>query len=89
MKSLEIYEGIINTSEDGRGPSTSIGYFTHQHDATNAVKGKSSWGGDGTVNPKTITIYDSLKEYNNHVTDNIKKAALAKLSDIEKKALNL
>lgn len=85
------YEGVVNTSEDGRGPSTRIGYFSNFADALKAVKGRSSWGSDGTVNKTTIEIkiYQSYEEFESISVINEYNNVLAKLSPRERQILGL
>jgi hypothetical protein len=82
-----IYEARINTSCDGRGPDKVIGYFEMEDSAQRIVKGKDAYGGDGRVRP--VEFYESINDYENNNPQTIKKRALAKLNDAEKKALGL
>lgn len=80
----------VSISDDGAN-SHVMAYFTHASDAKKAAKGKSWWGTDGNVVPTTlsINIYESIDEYNGNTNEAEKEAALSKLSDREKKLLNL
>ena len=89
--SKQCYEAIINTSEDGRGPSSRVGYFTNYTDAHKAVKGKSAWGSDGTVQSTVVDvkIYETFAEFENVVYMVEYNAALAKLTPKERLILGL
>lgn len=45
-----IYETIHNTSEDGRGSNSTLGYFDTLDEAVIAAVGANGYGSDGTVN---------------------------------------
>lgn len=84
----ECYEAVVDRDERS---SCHFGYFTSETDALRASKGKGWWGGDGHVSRTTVrvVIYENLNEYDAQLLDNIKKAALAKLTKDEKELLGL
>ncbi len=87
----QCYEASIDTSEDGYGGYKQIGYFINHTDARDAVRGKSSWGRDGSVTPVKlhIKVYENLEEYDAGARDKMKQAALGKLTKREKELLGI
>lgn len=71
--------------------SALLGYFTSSLDAARAGLGKGWWGSNGRVSPTkvTVTIFESLDEYERGLTDKLKQAALNKLTKEEKQILGL
>lgn len=82
---MKIIEYYIYYSSDGYR-HTPIAYFANKSDAETMVNGSHYHGIDG---PRQIIVFDNVDEYNKHHTDELRKSALNKLSDDEKKALGL
>lgn len=78
-------------STDDRAGSEFVGYFTNEDVAKAAVKGKGWWGSDGSVHPIEIDIkiFETREEFDGVTLEDEKAAALAKLSDHDKKLLGL
>ena len=73
MKEFNVYESLINSdSNEGKGHSVHVAYFVREADAALSVKGKDAWGSDGSEGVAQATR---------------RQAALDKLSDDDKKAL--
>lgn len=81
------YQATVST--DDRGASNLVGYFTDQDVAKQVVKGKGWWGSDGNVNAIDlhIKIFETREEFDGVTLEDEKAAALAKLSDHDKKVL--
>lgn len=84
----ECYAVYVDTDERS---SALLGYFTNQTDAEKAGTGRGWWGGNGRVSPATVSvsIFESLDEYEKGLEDKLRKAALKKLTDQEKQLLGL
>lgn len=102
MITIEVYP--VNTNSDlteGKGYAIPVGYFYRRDDAITVVSdprwAKYSVMGVHSKNStydvgqlKTITIYDSAKEFwNEHDVEIKRQKALAKLTDEEKKLLGI
>jgi len=89
MKRFDVYEVLENADNiEGRGPMLHVAYFTHHIDANRAANGRGTMGiGDGDVQKKSLTIFESFAEYSDEVTSELRKSALNKLSHEEKVAL--
>ena len=95
MKKFEI-TGVYEATGDsdlteGRGPPRHIGYFTHEADARQVVKGEGAMGSTGYVKRMDlrIEVYESLAEFEAGRQRSIREQALAKLTKEERKALGL
>lgn len=88
---IDGFEVFGNASEDGRGASYHVAYASRMSVAQEIAKGKGCMGGAGSISKvkKAIKVYDSIEEYKSEQEEQIKVAALAKLSDEEKRALGL
>lgn len=80
-----------SVSTDDRSGSQFVGYFTNEDVAKSVVKGKGWWGSDGSVRAIDIDIkiFETREEFDGVSMEDEKAAALAKLSDHEKKLLGL
>jgi hypothetical protein len=82
----KVYAAIINSDlNEGRGIPIIIGIFKHKRDALRAGKGQNTQGSDGEV--KEYTVWPSFNAYSILNDHEIKKKALAKLTDEEKRVL--
>ena len=94
MKQFPIdgFEVITNSDlNEGRGHAVHVCYCSSQSLALDVAKGKGVFGTDADVRPvcKTITIYDTMEEIVKNDVDQIKKRALAKLTQEDRITLNL
>lgn len=87
---VNYYEALVGGDDRGCNMSV-IAVFKNREDAEKVVKGKGFFGGDGSVSHvnNTIMVYDSLAEYDATLEDRLRKVALAKLSEDDKKILGL
>jgi hypothetical protein len=61
----EVFE--VREYDDSENGGHSIGFFLKEGDAVRAARGRGSWGADGHVIPRTIYIFRSSNEYDDHV----------------------
>lgn len=98
---ISAYEvrGETDTNE-GRGGTYLVGYFSNSTLAAEAAESKGVWGSPGSVSPVSLVevlfidgtrVYYPNKPINlvNITTDELKARALAKLSDEDKKVLGV
>lgn len=85
---LKCFQATVSVDERS---SQHFGYFTDKDVATQAVKGKGWWGSDGHVSPTEIDIkvFETREEFDGVTLEDEKAAALAKLSDHDKKVLGI
>lgn len=85
---LKCFEATVSVDEKS---SRHFGYFTDENVAIQAVKGKGWYGSDGSVKPAEIDIkvFETREEFDGVTLEDEKAAALAKLSDHDKKVLGL
>ena len=75
-------------STEGRGPMVPIAYFEKRADAQIAAKGQGVMGaGNGEVNE--VMVFASIAEWHEGEDDKLRKSALSKLTDAEKRALGI
>ena len=84
MKRIKVFEARVSDSER---TDKHVGYFVHAADGTRAAKDADWWGGDGTVHPVELVVYDTFEEYKGEKESQLRQQALDKLSDDERKAL--
>lgn len=86
---IVIYEASCSSdSTEGRGPKHILGFFKHEEDALECVKGKGPMGkSDGDV--REVFLFASYKEYEKHENGDLRRSALAKLNKAERLALGL
>jgi hypothetical protein len=91
MKQAYLLERNADTIE-GRGPMRFVGVFSDR-DSASVISNSEVCGWDMGGNPcgqiTPITIYESVKEFREEATREIRAQALKKLNDAEKKALGL
>lgn len=80
-----------NDKTEGRGGMHIVGIFVNKEDAEAAAVGQGVWGHDGEVTG--VCVYENYREFSGFdITDNteeIKKQALGKLTEKERKALGV
>jgi len=97
---LKFYELTYNSDGvEGRGPDVVAARFVRRDDAVAVCEDKRFWGKHGVmgtkIDPKyhvrevVVPLFDSVPDYWNYDVEEVKKKALAKLTDAEKKALGL
>ena len=84
MKRIKAFEARVPDSER---TDKHVGYFVHAADGTRATKGAGWRGGDGTVHPVELVIYDTFEEFKGEQENKLRERALSKLSEDERKAL--
>ncbi len=92
MIKYKVYEVTVNSDmTEGRGPMRHLAFFTDQNDAELAGEPHKIMGvGKGhSVKFKELRIYQSLNEYTERTAYSLRKSALAKLTDDEKRALGI
>lgn len=85
MKTIYVASKNMDSTE-GRGPMVPVGYFTKLHDARLAVRGLGVMGvGDGDVDE--VILHETFGEYQMDINEKLRRTALSKLSEAERKAL--
>lgn len=82
---IKVFQVMASLSEDGRGPSSTIGYFTDRALAESRAKGAGSWGSDGRV--YEITVWEPSDWTPEAVAERERQAALEKLTPAERRSL--
>jgi len=99
-QTLKYYELTYNSDGvEGRGYSVVAARFVNKEDAVTVCNDKRFWGKHGVMGTKMDPKHDvrevcgplfaSVAEYWNYDVEEVKRIALAKLTDAEKKALRL
>lgn len=96
---ITIYNVYVNSDlTEGRGPMVFKAAFENKEDAEKAanefdpycVKGNKPQGlKSGWADIRVSSLFKDYQEYKNNSDEEIKKRALAKLTDYEKELLNL
>lgn len=77
---------------NGTGPLNTakvLGNFSNREVAFKFADGKGDWGSRATVQEKHLVIVDTINEQEKVDEDKVRRVALAKLTDAEKRALGL
>ena len=84
----EVYEAIVS---DDFNSTRTYGYYTDKLLAEEQVKGKSSWGSDGTVRAKkiSIVIFETRQDIEDYDNKTAREKALAKLTPAEIEILGI
>lgn len=90
IRTIEYFEVSDNYSEDGRGNDIRIiGNFSTREIADKFSNGRGNWGAKASVIPRRIHICDSIQDVGVLAHQEAVEKALAKLTDEEKRLLNL
>jgi len=89
MITLEYFEVADAYDAEGKGPTEVIGRFTREGDAEAYARGRGNYGADARVIRKYLIISESLEESEDAKNERTRQAALAKLTDKEKRVLGL
>ena len=98
--SIKYYELTYNSDgTEGRGYSVVAARFVNKADAVAVCNDKRFWGKHGVMGTKMnpehdvrevlAPLFDSVPDYWQYSEDEVRRKALAKLTDLEKKALGL
>jgi len=85
------WEAYTNSDlTEGRGSDVTIAFFTNEAAAIRAARGRGPMGSDAYVRPhQKPMIFDSYEAYAASQKQDIRRQALAKLSQEEKRELGL
>lgn len=89
MKTISYWTVELLTNEYR---TETIGMFENEQDAidlANMNKSKGWYGSNASVYGHVLNIYESFEDFKQTNTEAIKRSALAKLTEAEKKALGL
>ncbi len=100
MKTMTFFEVLGHTdTTEGRGPMMVVARFTKKNHAHLCIKSKEyskycvmgyqSPNDINNVRGTTINVLESFDEFEDYKLENIRKTALSKLTEKEKKALGL
>lgn len=89
MFEVNYYEVGDSYDVEGKGPFETIARFSKEQHARIYAQGTGNYGRDALVKPKSIMIFESLKEVEDYDEAKEKKIALSKLTDREKTLLGL
>jgi hypothetical protein len=82
-----IYE-VVQDTEDGMCHPQRIAFIARKEDALKMAKGRGPMGCSDS-NIIEHTVYSNLDDYNKNSPEALRKSALAKLTQEEKKALGI
>lgn len=89
IKTVKFYEVGDSFDAEGKGPHEVIGRFWEQPESDKFAKGRGNYGKDAQVKPVTLIIADTCEDMDNYRDEELRQKALKKLTDEEKRVLNL
>jgi len=72
---------------EGKGPKETIAFFWEHGEAVKFSKGRGNYGKDAFVKIVDVSICDTTEDLEEYKTEVLKKKALAKLTEDERKLL--